>query len=300
MTDKTQESSLSQEENEHEETPLEVGDDHHEAPEGDVEDVVEEPTGGVEVHDADDDESHGATVEVLGPEDEDGVAVLDDEGSVVEVIDVGEEPEVDEQAERLAQMQQALEESQAKQEDLTKERDEFKSRMLHIAADLENVRKRKEREKAELRKYGATSVVLDILPAVDNMERALDHAGTQEEGNSLSDGVRMVHKQLLTSLQKHGIKSFVSLHEAFDPQRHEAIQQMESSEFPSNTVVQEFQKGYFIHERLLRPALVVVSKYVEPVKPEEQLEEISSAPGVDAPLDEDETHALGDSSDDAE
>ena len=292
---------MSQEENEHEENTPSFEEDHHDAPEGDMEDLVEpaasveEPPGEPMEHDADEDESLGVTVEVLGAQEDDGVAVLDDSDSVAEVIDVGDEPEADEQAQRLAQLQQALQSSQGTIDELTKERDEFKSRMLHVAADLENVRKRKEREKDELRKYGANSVVLELLPAVDNLERALDHAGGQEEGNSLADGVRMVHKQLLTALQKHGITSFVSLHEPFDPQRHEAIQQAESSEFPSNTVIQEFQKGYFIHDRLLRPALVVVSKFVEPKEEESSpLEEIS-APSDESPFDE-KTRAVEDTS----
>lgn len=158
---------------------------------------------------------------------------------------------------RIAQLQQ-------EHEAITAERDELKNRVLRAAADLENFRKRKEREKEELRKYGSDRLILEVLPAVDNLERALDHSDKSEGSSTIADGVRMVLRQLLSGLEKHGVKGYASLHERFDPQRHEAIQQIETSEFETGVVMQEFQKGYFLHDRLLRPALVVVAKYVAP------------------------------------
>lgn len=149
-------------------------------------------------------------------------------------------------------------------EALTAERDDLKNRVLRSAADLENFRKRKEREKDELRKYGSDRLVLEILPAVDNLERALEHADKSEDSSTIADGVRMVLRQLISGLEKHGVKGYSSLHERFDPQRHEAIQQIETPEFETGTVMQEFQKGYFLHDRLIRPALVVVAKHVAP------------------------------------
>lgn len=162
---------------------------------------------------------------------------------------------------RIAQLQQ-------EQEAITAERDDLKNRVLRAAADLENFRKRKEREKEELRKYGSDRLVLEVLPAVDNLERALEHSDKSEDSSTIADGVRMVLRQLLSGLEKHGVKGYASLHERFDPQRHEAIQQIETSEFETGVVMQEFQKGYFLHDRLLRPALVVVAKHVAPAAAE--------------------------------
>lgn len=176
------------------------------------------------------------------------------------------------------QLHAQLEATRGDLDEASRERDDLKNRLLRTAADLENVRRRKEREKEELRKYGADKVVLELLPAVDNLERALEHAQKTEDSSSIADGVKMVYKQILGALNKHGITGYDSVHERFDPQRHEAIQQIETSEHETGIVLQEFQKGYFLHDRLLRPALVVVSKYVAPPEPEEPEQEEESEP----------------------
>lgn len=144
--------------------------------------------------------------------------------------------------------------------ELTAERDDYKNRMMRLAADLENFRKRTAREKDEMRKFGIDRVVLELLPVLDNLERALDHADKSEDSTTIVDGVRMVHRQFLTALEKHGVKPFESKGEMFDPQRHEAIQQMETADHPTGQVLEQFQKGYYLHERLIRPALVVVAR----------------------------------------
>jgi molecular chaperone GrpE len=144
------------------------------------------------------------------------------------------------------------------------ERGESKNRHLRTAADLENFRKRTAREREDMRKYGIDKVVLELLPVIDNLDRALEHAEKSDPGvSSIIDGVRMVYRQFVTALEKHGVSSFDARGEAFDPTRHEAIQQIESAEQPANTVLEQYQKGYFLHDRLIRPALVAVSKKVE-------------------------------------
>ena len=183
-------------------------------------------------------------------------------------------------------------------EEIVAERDELKNRLMRSAADLENFRKRKEREKEELRRYGSDRLVLEILPAVDNLERALEHASKTEEGSTIADGVRMVLRQLLAGLDKHGVKGFSSHHERFDPQRHEAIQQIETTEHETGTVMQEFQKGYFLHERLLRPALVVVAKNVAPEPPATLDITPDPAPTLDPPPEQDAA-SLGDQTSDS-
>lgn len=143
---------------------------------------------------------------------------------------------------------------------LEEERDDVKNRMMRVAADLENFRKRAAREREDMRKYGIDKVVLELLPVVDNLERALQHAEKNAEDNSITEGVRMVYRQFLTALEKHGVKGFESKGEMFDPQKHEAIQQVESEEHETGTVLEQYQKGYFLHDRLIRPAMVSVAK----------------------------------------
>jgi molecular chaperone GrpE len=150
----------------------------------------------------------------------------------------------------------------AKEQEWSSEREEMRNKMMRAVADKDNYRKRAEREKAEAKLYSAKPLVSDLLQAVDNLERALAHAERTQEDSSISEGVRMVHRQILTALERNGVKGFDSLGQPFDPQRHEAVQQRESTEHATGTVIEEFQRGYFIHERLLRAALVVVARYV--------------------------------------
>ncbi len=146
----------------------------------------------------------------------------------------------------------------------TAEREDYKGRLMRASADLENFRKRVNREKDDLRKYGIDRLVLELLPVVDNLDRALEHADKAQDASTIVDGVRMVQRQLIAALERHGVITYGALHERFDPQRHEAIQQIDTPDHETGTVIQEYQKGYFLHERLLRPALVVVARYVAP------------------------------------
>ncbi len=167
-----------------------------------------------------------------------------------------EPPPSDESADTILELENQLEE-------LAAERDDIKNRMMRVAADLENFRKRTAREKEELRKYGIDKVVLELLPVLDNLERALEHSDKSEDKTTIVDGVRMVHRQFLGALKKHGVEGFESKGEQFDPQRHEAIQQVETAEHETGTILEQYQKGYYLHERLIRPALVVVARQVE-------------------------------------
>lgn len=199
---------------------------------------------------------------------------LDLEDSDGEVVELAEQaPEKDAPSASLAELEDAkkaraeVEEQLANTRDelesLRAERDDFKNRMMRTAADLENFRRRSHREQDELRKYGIDKVVSDLIPAVDNLERALQHAASIEDTSSIVDGVRMVYRQICSALNKYGVEGFESKGEMFDPQRHEAIQQVETSEHPTGTVMEQYQKGYFLHDRLLRPALVSVAKFIE-------------------------------------
>lgn len=136
----------------------------------------------------------------------------------------------------------------------------LKEKILRQAADMENTRKRLERDRAEAIAYANESLIRELLAVVDNLERAIQHAEQDTDNQTLLEGVKMTHKHFLDTLARFGCRPFESRGKDFDPCFHEAILQQESEEYPSNTVIQEFQKGYTLHERLLRPALVAVSK----------------------------------------
>jgi molecular chaperone GrpE len=142
-------------------------------------------------------------------------------------------------------------------EKLKTEKKEIYDRLLRTAADFENFKKRTKKDEAEAGDRGRKQLLSEILPAVDNLERAVEHA---QAGDAVADGVRLVLKQLYTALEKFNVKSFESVGKAFDPAVHEALQQQETDEHPPGAIVSEFQKGYMIGAKLLRPALVVVAK----------------------------------------
>jgi molecular chaperone GrpE len=131
-------------------------------------------------------------------------------------------------------------------------------RFVRERADLENFRKRTNREKEELLNYGNKSLIEEILPIVDNLERALAHA-TEDGQSAVVEGIRMTHVMLVAALKKFGVTPLESVGSAFDPAFHQAMAQVPTDEHPPNTVVEEFQKGYLLKERLLRPAMVTVA-----------------------------------------
>ena len=142
-------------------------------------------------------------------------------------------------------------------EKLKTEKKEIYDRLLRTAADFENFKKRTKKDEAEAGDRGRKQLLSEILPAVDNLERAVEHA---QAGDAVADGVRLVLKQLYAALEKFNVKAFESVGKAFDPAVHEALQQQETDEHPPGAIVSEFQKGYMIGAKLLRPALVVVAK----------------------------------------
>ena len=129
---------------------------------------------------------------------------------------------------------------------------------LRERADLENYRKRVQREKEELLKYGNESLLLEVLPAVDSMEMALSHA-TEESASAVIEGVNLTLTMLVSVLKKFGVSPIESKGKPFDPAFHQAMTQVESAECAPNTIIDEFQKGYMLNDRLLRAALVSVA-----------------------------------------
>lgn len=141
---------------------------------------------------------------------------------------------------------------------------EQKDQMLRIAAEFENYKKRMIRERATAMKYAGESIFRDILPAVDNLERAVNHSETEgvdaEKGLvSLREGVQLTLKSLLATLEKFEVRSIDSVGQPFDPTMQEALTMEASDTVPANHVLKEFEKGYHYKDRLLRAAKVIVS-----------------------------------------
>jgi molecular chaperone GrpE len=141
-----------------------------------------------------------------------------------------------------------------------KEVKEAHDRMLRVAADFENYKKRAAREKEELIKFSNEEVIKAILPFVDNLERAVDHSEKARDVESLVEGVKLTIQQLLQALSKFGLSPIESMGKPFDPAFHEAVMVVATDRHQPNHVVEEFRKGYLLHDRLIRPAAVSVSK----------------------------------------
>ena len=132
-------------------------------------------------------------------------------------------------------------------------------RFVRQVAELENFKKRATREKDEAVRFANESLVRDLLPVIDNLERAVAHAQGGGNGKPLVEGVEMVLKGLLDVLAKHGVAQISAVGQPFDPEKHEAMAQVESENHAPNTVIEEHHKGYLLKDRLLRPALVTVA-----------------------------------------
>jgi molecular chaperone GrpE len=152
-----------------------------------------------------------------------------------------------------------LEALRARAGELERERDQFLELLQRTRADFENYQKRIQRDLQQERRYSAGPLAQELLPALDNLERALAAAEQGGEKTSLVQGVKMVHGQLLDALKRHGITRMEALHKPFDPNQHQAVTQQHSADQPPNTVIQVLQPGYMIHDRVLRPASVVVA-----------------------------------------
>ena len=153
-----------------------------------------------------------------------------------------------------------IEELKKKLEEKEKEFKEHHDRLLRLAADFENYKKRAAREKEDWTKFANEDLIKAILPFIDNLERAVNHAQKVADTGVLIEGVRLTLQQLLQALNKFGLSSFESVGKPFDPAMHEAMLVVETNQHEPNQVVEEFQKGYLLKNRLLRPATVSVSK----------------------------------------
>jgi molecular chaperone GrpE len=142
-------------------------------------------------------------------------------------------------------------------EEVRRERDSLQDRLLRTAAEFDNYRKRMDRERRDLAEYTAAEVVAELLPIIDNLERALQAADPEDP---LRKGVELIHKQMLDVLRKRGVKPIQALGADFDPNFHQAVIHEVSSDHREGEVIEELQRGYVVGDRLLRPAMVKVAK----------------------------------------
>jgi molecular chaperone GrpE len=147
-----------------------------------------------------------------------------------------------------------------KLEEKTKEAEENYARLLRLAADMENLKKRQERERGELLQFANENLVKELLPVVDNLERALEHGRQLKAPEALLEGIGMVHHGFLKVLDRFGVTPHDSLGQQFDPAFHNAMMQEEAPDVPDGSIIKELQKGYLMNQRLLRPAMVVVAR----------------------------------------
>ncbi len=182
---------------------------------------------------------------------------VDDDSYVIE--DTGDSIEqIEHEMEKAAQ--EAVAEpppgAAAPGDDLRVENQQLKDRYLRTLADFENFRKRSDREKNDFFRFALANSMRELLPVLDNFDRALEHA---EEGDEFHKGVLLIYKQLYDVLEKNGLKPINEANVRFNPNLHEAVVRDEDPSVPNHTVVAVLQKGYFLNDRLLRPALVKVA-----------------------------------------
>jgi len=184
---------------------------------------------------------------------------------------VSPSPELEEALREAAESVEAREAAESEEgevddvEALRGELTALQDRMVRLQADFDNFRRRALKEREEAHRYGHENLVKDLLATVDNLDRAIEHARNSDGGDfeSMLQGLELVQRGLLGALADHGVGEIEAGNIAFDPTVHEAMAQREDDSVPANTVIEVFQKGYRLRDRLLRPARVVVSKQAD-------------------------------------
>jgi molecular chaperone GrpE len=171
----------------------------------------------------------------------------------------GAEPETAENIEAEASSEPTVDSLKEEAEQLRRQADEYQQRWLRAQADFDNYRKRTLREKEDLAKYAAQQLIEQLLPVVDNFERAVETSRTHKDFESLVKGLDMVYRQFIQVLEQEGLQPIASVGEPFNPEFHQAVMQVESEEYGEGIVVEELQKGYKLKDRVIRPSMVKVS-----------------------------------------
>lgn len=161
--------------------------------------------------------------------------------------DISESPSIDTQEQDTEK--QAQEELQI-----------YQDKYIRLAAEFENYKRRAQRDQSDAIRYANESLLKNLLSTVDNLERAIQSGKDAGANGPLMEGVELTHKQFIETVGKLGVRQVSSIGNPFDPTMHQAVARVESDTAEPNTVVEEFQKGYFLHDRILRPAMVTVAK----------------------------------------
>ncbi|MFB0519727.1 MAG: nucleotide exchange factor GrpE [Acidobacteriota bacterium] len=167
-------------------------------------------------------------------------------------------------------------------ENLTKEKEELYDRLLRLQADYENYKKRIDKEKQEFYLHALSEFIREILPTIDDLERALEKSDSKDL-ESYQQGIELIYNNLRETLQKFGLQPIKAKEEIFDPYYHEALFLEKTDQYPENQILEEYQKGYMLKDRLLRPAVVKVAvKKKEPQaqKPEKEEEQEEPPEGI--------------------
>jgi molecular chaperone GrpE len=180
-------------------------------------------------------------------------------------------------AEPQSEIERLREQLKAKEEEAKNNYDRF----LRQSADLDNFKKRASRDREDAIRFANEALVKELLPVVDNLERAVAHAKGGGYGESLVEGVEMILKGLFDALGKHGVVQISAVGQPFSPQLHEAMAQVESPGHEPNTVLAEHQKGYLLKDRLLRPSLVTVVKTLKSNEKKNQNGPVENSPTDD-------------------
>jgi molecular chaperone GrpE len=173
---------------------------------------------------------------------------------------VNEETTVEEPSIFTEEQTQEMNSNEDELQKLRTEIEEKENKYLRLHADFENYKRRALMDQQSLMTYRAQSLVTDLLPVLDNFERALQIETTDEQTASLKQGMEMVYRQLVEAVKKEGIEEIPALGQQFDPNFHQAVMQESDSSKPSNEVLQEFQKGYKLKDRVIRPSMVKVNE----------------------------------------
>lgn len=169
------------------------------------------------------------------------------------------EEEVQENNVSEESVEETLTEDQERIQELESKLEEMGQKNLRLQADYDNFRRRTREEQAASLKYKSQSLLEQLLPALDNFERALKTEATNEQAKTLIQGMEMVYRQLADALKHEGLTEVPTVGEKFNPNMHQAVMQVEDSEYESNTVIEELQKGYMLKDRVIRPAMVKVN-----------------------------------------
>ncbi|AZB43682.1 nucleotide exchange factor GrpE [Bacillus sp. FJAT-42376] len=182
-------------------------------------------------------------------EESEGKSALSDE-EVLEHDEAGEDSsetaEISETDSKIASLEAKVEETEGK--------------LLRVQADFENFKRRSRMDAESAQKYRAQNLISEILPALDNFERALKVEASDDKTKSLLQGMEMVHRQLVQALKSEGVEEIETVGKPFDPHLHQAVMQAEEEGYEPNTVIEEFQKGYKLKDRVIRPSMVKVSQ----------------------------------------